>query len=80
MPARGKRVEVLYFASLRDAAGVDSETVDSGAPDLATLYEEARDRLEEAEDRLSKALSAANNRLYFPANDPVDDRDVLAAL
>lgn len=45
-----------------------------------TLYEEARDRLEEAEDRFSKALSAAYNRLYFPANDPVDDRDVLAAV
>ena len=45
-----------------------------------TLYEEARDRLEEAEDRFSKALSAAYNRLYFPANDPADDRDVLAAV
>ena len=45
-----------------------------------TLYEEARDRLEEAEDRFSKALSAAYNRLYFPVNDPVDDRDVLAAV
>ena len=38
------RVSLLYFASLRDAAGVDSETVDSGAPDLAALYEEARGR------------------------------------
>ena len=36
------RVALLYFASLRDAAGVDSETVDTGAPDLAALYEEAR--------------------------------------
>lgn len=45
-----------------------------------TLFEEARDRYEESEDRFSKALSAAYNRLYFPANDPVDDRDVLAAV
>ena len=45
-----------------------------------TLFEEARDRLEEAEDRFAKALSAAYNRLYFPANDPVDGRDVLAGV
>lgn len=45
-----------------------------------TLYEEARDRLEEAEDRFSKALSAAYNRLYFPVNDSVDGRDVLAGI
>lgn len=45
-----------------------------------TLYEEARDRLEESEDRFSKALSAAYNRLYFPANDPVDGRNVLAGV
>ena len=29
-----------------------------------TLYEEARDRMEEAEDRFCKALSAVNNRVY----------------
>ena len=45
-----------------------------------TLYEEARDRLEEAEDRFSKALSAAYNRLYFPINDPVDGSDKLASV
>ena len=45
-----------------------------------TLFEEARDRFEESEDRFSKALSAAYNRLYFPANDPVDGRDVLAGV
>lgn len=45
-----------------------------------TLYEEARDRLEEAEDRFAKALSAAYNRLYFPINDPVDGRDKLAGV
>lgn len=45
-----------------------------------TLFEEARDRLEEAEDRFGKALSAAYNRLYFPVNNPVDGRDVLAGV
>ncbi len=33
-------VVVLYFASLRDAAGVESERVDSDATDLAALYAE----------------------------------------
>jgi hypothetical protein len=45
-----------------------------------TLFEEARDRLEEAAGRFNKALSAAYNRLYFPANDPVDGRDILAGV
>jgi len=38
------RVTVLYFASLRDAAGVASETVDSGDGDLRALYETLRAR------------------------------------
>ena len=42
-----------------------------------TLFEEARDRLEEAEDRFGKALSAAYNCLYIPVNDPVDGSDKL---
>lgn len=43
-----------------------------------TLFEEARDRLEEAEDRFGKALSAAYNRVYFPSADPMDGRHFLA--
>ena len=42
-----------------------------------TLFEEARDRLEEAEDRFAKALSAAYNCLYIPINDATSGRDVL---
>lgn len=42
-----------------------------------TLYEEARDRLEEAEDRFNKALSAAYNRLYFPSIEEIDGRELL---
>lgn len=34
-----------------------------------TLFDEARDRLEEAEERFIKSLSAAYNRLYFPMDD-----------
>lgn len=37
------RVTVLYFASLRDAAGCDSERIDH-ADDLATLYRALRAR------------------------------------
>jgi len=44
-----------------------------------TLFEEARDRLEEAEDRFNKALSAAYNRLYFPGIDEQDGRETLLA-
>lgn len=42
-----------------------------------TLFEEARDRLEEAEDRFGKALSAAYNCLYIPVNDATSGRDEL---
>ena len=38
------RVQVLYFASLRDAAGVDSEFVDATAADLRALYEGLQQR------------------------------------
>lgn len=40
----GARVTVLYFASLRDAAGTDSEGMDTEAPDLRVLYLELRAR------------------------------------
>jgi molybdopterin synthase sulfur carrier subunit len=32
------QVSVLYFASLRDAAGMPGETIDSDAADLRALY------------------------------------------
>ena len=44
MAVRNGCVEVLYFASLRDAAGVASEQVDSSATDLAGLYMELQAR------------------------------------
>lgn len=38
------RVRVLYFASLRDAAGVGEENVDTEAADLHALYAELQAR------------------------------------
>ena len=38
------RLKLLYFASLRDAAGVAAEDVDTDAPDLAALYDGLRAR------------------------------------
>ena len=43
-----------------------------------TLFEEARDRYEEAEDRFNKALSAGYNRLYFPSLEEIGGRELLA--
>jgi hypothetical protein len=42
-----------------------------------TLYEEARDRLQDAEQRFMKALASAYNRLYFPGVDEITGDDVL---
>jgi len=42
-----------------------------------TLFEEARDRLEEAEGRFTKALSAAYNSIYFPGLDEMDGTEKL---
>lgn len=38
------RIEVLYFASLRDAAGAASERVDTDAPTLRALYRQLQVR------------------------------------
>ena len=38
------RVTVLYFASLRDAARIASESVETVAPDLRVLYLDLRAR------------------------------------
>lgn len=38
------RVTLLYFASLRDAAGTASETLDAAGGDLAALYRQVRER------------------------------------
>ena len=38
------RLKLLYFASLRDAAGIATEDVDTGVADLAALYDGLRER------------------------------------
>ena len=38
------RLTVLYFASLRDAAGRDAETLDTQAADLRAVYDGLRER------------------------------------
>jgi molybdopterin synthase sulfur carrier subunit len=52
------RVRVLYFASLRDAAGLAQEDVQTEAPDLAALYAElqARHQLPFAQRQLRVAV------------------------
>lgn len=45
-----------------------------------TVYEEASERLTDANGRFLKALSAAYNRILFPACDPLDGRDQLAGV
>ena len=42
-----------------------------------SLYEEARDRLEDAEQRFSKTIAGAYNQLYFPGIDALDGSDRL---
>ena len=39
-----RQIEVLYFASLRDAAGVASEQIATDAEDLAALYAQLQAR------------------------------------
>jgi molybdopterin synthase sulfur carrier subunit len=58
------RVTLLYFASLRDAAGVASETIATDAPDLRALYLQAQGRhgLALPVDRLRVAVDGAFSR------------------
>jgi len=55
------RITVLYFASLRDAAGMEQETWDTGAVTLADLYAEiaARHRFTLPRERLRVAVDGA---------------------
>ena len=70
------RVTVLYFASLRDAAGMASETVESDAVDLRALYGELQARHEFVLpiDRLRVATNGAFARWA----DEVRDGDEIA--
>jgi molybdopterin converting factor subunit 1 len=53
------KIRVLYFASLRDRAGMDVETVDSPTADARGLYTQLRTRhgFTMGEDRLRVAVN-----------------------
>jgi sulfur-carrier protein len=65
------RVDVLYFASLRDAAGMASEPVDTAVPDLRALYVElqARHGFTLPLDRLRVAVDGAFARWDEPLHE-----------
>ena len=54
-------VRVLYFASMRDQAGMEAESIDSSAPDASSLYSEVRTRhgFKLDESRLRVAINGA---------------------
>lgn len=53
------------------------EAIHKRLRDGDSLFEESRDRLEDAQQRFSKALSGAYNRLYFPSIDAMDGSERL---
>jgi len=64
------RVRVLYFASLRDAAGHDEETLDVATVSLAQLYDDARER---------HGFAFPRERLRVARNGAFSDWDDIAA-
>ena len=69
-------VEVLYFASLRDAAGAASERVTFDAGDLAALYERLQQNHAFALPR--QRLRVAVDGAFANWADPVRDGSVVA--
>lgn len=72
----GVRVRVRYFASLRERAGIDAETVTTLAPDARSLYDEltTRHRFTLPPDRVRVAFDGA----YVPLATPLQEgREVL---
>jgi molybdopterin synthase sulfur carrier subunit len=69
---------ILYFASLRDAAGVDAEQIDSASADARTLYAELRSRhgFRLAVERLRVAI----NGEFAGWDRPLRDGDEIAFL
>ena len=63
------RVDVLYFAALRDAGGIASEHVDTEATDLSALYADVQSR--HALPFAQKQLRVAVDGVFAGWNDPV---------
>lgn len=70
------RVRVLFFASLRDAAGRNEETLDIAVMSLAQLYDEARARYGFVFQR--ERLRVARNGEFAHWDDIVGDGDEIA--
>jgi len=70
------RVRVLYFASLRDAAGRDEDAFDVAIMSLAEIYDAARERHDFAFPR--ERLRVARNGAFAGWNDVVADGDEIA--
>ena len=70
------RVSLLYFASLRDAAGCDREALEVSATSLAELYEESRSRHGFALSR--ERLRVARNGAFARWDDVAADGDEIA--
>lgn len=66
-----KRVRMLYFASLRDAAGVEAEWFDTDAATLAELHAECQRRHDFALPR--ERLRVAQAGAFAAWSDPVQD-------
>jgi len=70
------RVRLLYFASLRDAAGCEAEDVDPGEGSLAQLYDAARMRHGFALPR--DRLRVARNGAFARWDDTAHEGDEIA--
>lgn len=70
------QVEVLYFAALRDAAGIASERIETDAPDLAALY--AQLQLRHQLPFPQRQLRVAVEGLFAQWTDPVQPSTTIA--
>jgi molybdopterin synthase sulfur carrier subunit len=70
------RVRLLYFASLRDAAGCDEDKLDVASMSLAQLYENARIRHGFAFPQ--ERLRVARNGAFAHWNEVIVDGDEIA--
>lgn len=72
------KYRILYFASLRDAAGSDREEVLSAHADARTLYAELRAR--HGFRLQAESLRLAVNGEFAPWDRPLEDGDEVAFL
>ncbi len=56
------KIRVRYFAAFREAAGIESETVESGAGTIAALFRECQAR-HTGLDKFPASLAAVNDEM-----------------